>query len=203
MKNLIVLFVALSLLSCKKEPVYGPLNLKDGQEVELLVDHHYAADRDPLVKLPENINAGSSLSGFLERQAGYSYHVIATFRVNDPGLQDAPAYYYEFKKVISAEKYNGNESFTVQLIIAPVPGGPYIRLNKQGNDYYLIPDKLQLTYADTAVQTQLEEIWQNVQAIRANPTSTRPNWSRIKATVTHDPNKFGKAYLVQQLEFVK
>ena len=43
MKHILLIVLFLSLLSCKKDPVYGPLGLKDGQEVELLVDHRWGA----------------------------------------------------------------------------------------------------------------------------------------------------------------
>jgi len=56
------------------------------------------------------------------------------------------------------------------------------------------------------VKDQLEEIWQNVLEIRenweANHQSGRPKWKSIRATVTHDPGNFGKAYLVQRIEFL-
>lgn len=68
-------------------------------------------------------------------------------------------------------------------------------------------DKLELSYASQAVKDQLEEIWQNVVEMRTNweenHQSSLPKWKSIKATVTHDPANFGKAYLVQRIEFVQ
>ncbi|WP_406825237.1 hypothetical protein [Pedobacter sp. KACC 23697] len=84
-----------------------------------------------------------------------------------------------------------------------MPGGPVIKLSKTGTDYDLIPGKLKLTYADSTVQNELAEIWLNVQEIRAkSPKGQRPKWKAIKATVVHDPQQFGKASLVQQIQFV-
>lgn len=202
MRKLALLLLTLSFLSCKKEPVYGPLNLKNGQEVELLVDHRYGADKDILIKLPENLDAGTYLSGFDQRVPGTNYRIKARFRhLSDPP-QDGPSSYFEFVKVINQEQYKGSESFDIQLIVSYIPGGPIIRLNKTGSDYYFVPDKLQFTAANNTVAGQLEEIWQNVKEIRADwKLGLQPKWKAIKATVTHDPQKFGKAYLVQQIKF--
>jgi hypothetical protein len=203
MKRLFILFIAFAFVSCKKEKVYGPLNLKDGQEVELLVDHRYGSDQDQLLKFPENVATGASLTEFNEREPGYTYRVKARFKVYDPVLQDGPSYSFVFEKVISKVQYKGNEPFVVQLITSYIPGGPVIRLGKTGNEYYFVPDKLQLTFADSTVQNELEEIWLNAQEVRANwQKGQRPKWKAIKATVTHDPQKFGKAYLVKQIQFV-
>ncbi|WP_025146692.1 hypothetical protein [Pedobacter jeongneungensis] len=203
MKKLIVLFLAISFFSCKKEEVYGPFNLKNGQEVELLVDHRYGSDKDLLLKLPEKELAGASITGFDQREIGYTYHVKAKFHHDDNPPQDASSYSFIFTKIVSKEQYKGTESFDIQLITSYVPGGPVIRLSKTGNDYYFIPDKLQLTYANSTVQSQLEEIYQNALEVRANwQKGQLPKWKAIKATVTHDPQKFGKAYLLQQIQFI-
>jgi len=204
MKNLLLLLVTVfTFASCKKSERYGPLNLKNGEEVELLVSHRYGADNDQLVKLPGNVDAGASLWGFEEREPGYTYRVKARFNRDEVPAQDGPEYYFVFEKILSKEQYKGNEPFTVQLITNYVVGGPSIRLSKTGSDYYMIPNRLQLTYANSTIQNELEEIWINVQEIRANsPKGQGPKWKAIKATVTHDPQKFGKAYLVQQIQFM-
>jgi hypothetical protein len=203
MKKLFILFIAFALVSCKKEKVYGPLNLKDGQEVELLVDHRYGADQDQLLKFPENVAAGASLTEFNQREPGYIYRVKARFEhlTNPPA--DGSSDCFVFEKVISKEQYKGNEPFVVQLIVSYVPGGPNIRLRKTGDEYYFIPDKLQLTYTNSTIQNELEEIWLNAKEVRANwQQGQQPKWKAIKATVKHDPQKFGKAYLVQQIQFI-
>ncbi|MDQ0641490.1 hypothetical protein QF042_005055 [Pedobacter sp. W3I1] len=203
MKNLLILLIVFTFVSCKKSERYGPLNLKNGQEVELLVDHRYASDKDLLLKYPDNVNAGASLEEFDQREPGYTYRVKARFKVYDPPLQDGPSYSFVFEKVINKTQYKGTESFPVQLITSYIPGGPVIRMGKTGDDYYLIPDKLQLTYTNSTVQNELEEIWLNAQEIRANwQKGQRPKWKAITATVVHDPQKFGKAYLVQQIQFI-
>ena len=200
MRKLVLFLLTISFLSCKKDSRYGQLNLKNGQEVELLVDHRYGAEKDILIKMPENLDAGSYLSGFDQREAGTNYRVKARFRHLDNPPQDASSNYFEFVKVINQEKYKGTESFEIQMLVYYAVGGPTIRLSKTGNDYYFIPDKLQFTAANNTVAGQLEEIWQNVKEMRTNHT-LQPKWKAIKVTVTHDLQKFGKAYLVQQIQF--
>lgn len=204
MKNVLSLLLILVLFSCKKEPMYGPFKLKNGQEVDLLVDHRYGSDTDLTYKLPEKASAESPLIGFNDREPGYTYTVRARFRYDENPPQDATSSVFEFIKVVDKVQYKGSEPFNIQLIWSLIPGGPFIRMNKQGSDYYYISDKLQLTYANTSVQSQLEEVWQNALEMRTNPQANRlPKWKAVKATVIHDSSKFGKAYLVQSIQFIQ
>jgi len=202
MKNFLLLFCALFLISCSKEDVYGPLKLTNGQEVELLLDHRYASTNDRLLYLPSQEDAGAYLSGFEQREPGYTYRVKATFNYVENPPADGSSFWYNFVEVISKEQYKGNDPFEVQLIVSYVPGGPVIRIGKEGNDYFM-SDKIQLTYTNESVGKQLEEIWQNAAEIRQNwQLGQRPKWQAIKATVVHDQRAFGKAYLVQQIQFL-
>jgi len=206
MKYLSLIFFVLFLSACSKEEVYGPFKLKNGQEVELLVDHRYASANESLLILPQNKPAETSLRGFDDRKPGYNYRVKARLNVNPDPPQDGPDRWFNFIRVISEEKYQGNEPFEIMLIKSYVPGGPGISLRKTNDRYQYIQDKLELTYASQEVKDQLEEIWQNALEIRdsweLNHHVSNPKWKSIKATVTHDPDNFGKAYLVQRIDFV-
>lgn len=206
MKYLSLFFVVLFLSACAKEEVYGPFKLKNGQEVELLVDHRYESVNETLLILPQNQPAGMSLRGFDDRKPGYQYRVRARLNVNPNPPQDAPDRWFDLTSVISEEKYQGNEAFEILLIKSYVPGGPVISLRKTNDKYEYIQDKLELTYTSQTVKEQLEEIWKNALEIRdnweINHQQSDPKWKSIKATVTHDSNNFGKAYLVQRIDFV-
>jgi len=205
MKYFSFLIISLSLSSCSKDEVYEPHHLKNGQEVELLVDHRYESDDEQLLILPKNQASSLSVHGFSERKPGYVYHVMAKFNVTADLIQDAPDRWFNVTKIISEEKYQGNETFGVSLIKSIVPGGPVIYLTKKDGQYQYIQDKLELTPNSQIVKDQLEEIWLNAKEIR-DSWSTREKkelkWKLIKATVTHDPDKFGKAYLVHRIEFI-
>ena len=200
MKHLFLLFIAFSLISCDKEDLHGPNKLKDGQVVELLVDHKYGSTEDILIQLPNKVDADAFLRGFEERQPGFSYRVKARFVVADPSLQDAPAYWFELMEIRKKEQYTGNDAFQIELVHAFF--GPALKLSKKGNDYYFHAEKIQLTPANETVKGQLEEIWQNALAIRDNPTQPPAlKWKSIKANVIHDKQLIGKAYSVQNIHF--
>lgn len=204
MKYLSLLLFVLLFSACSKEEVYGPLKLKNGQEVELLVDHRYASANETLLILPQNKPAEMPLSGFSERKPGYIYRVKAHLHIEKNPPQDRSDRWFDFSSVVSEEKYQGNEPFDITLIKSFIPGGPVITLFKKDDQYQYIQDKLQLTYTSQTVKDQLEEIWQNALEIREkakNQQQSNPKWKSIKATVTHDPDKFGKAYLVRRIEF--
>lgn len=202
----LILFVVVLLAGCSKEEGYGPRNLKNGQEVELLVDHRYRSLDESLLLLPEKQPAEISLYSFLDREPGYNYRVKARMVVEKNPPQDGSAYHLEFLKVLSKEKYDGNESFNVALIQALVPSGPAIILRKQDGHYYFVSEKIELTYQDENIGNQLEEIWQHAKYIGENwkkpGIQEELKWRSIVATVVHDPEKFGKAYRVQAIEFV-
>lgn len=205
MKYLYLLIVVALFSACSKQELYGPYNLKDGQEVELAVDHRYGAVNDVLLMLPQNKPAEASLSGFPQRKPGYSYRVKATFHIDKNPAADGPDRFFEYKNLVKEEKYLGTDPFELQLIKSYIPGGPFISMGKTGEQYDYIPEKLQLTYTSQTVKNQLEEIYQHILEMRqswgtANQISI-PKWKSIKATVIHDPANFGKAYLVQRIEF--
>jgi hypothetical protein len=205
MKYLYVLLSVVFLSACKKDEVYGPYKLKNGQEVELLVSHRYAAINDPLMILPQNEPVALSIHGFEQRKPGYVYRVKAKFNVEANPPQDASDRWFNLTEVISEEKYQGNETFDIALIKSYIPGGPFISMRKIEGKYVYIQDKLELTYANETVKNQLEEISSFLEEAYKNweksKEMTEPKWKSIKATVTHDPDKFGTAYLVQHMEF--
>ncbi|WP_443937618.1 hypothetical protein [Pedobacter sp. MW01-1-1] len=202
MKFSFLLLCTICLFSCSKDKLIGPDNLKNGQVVELLVDHKYNSTNDPLILLPKNEITYTALAGFSDRQPGYSYRVKARFHHEENPPQDGPSYWYDFLNIVSKEAYKGNTTFEIQLIYSYVVGGPTIQISKKDANYYFVPDKIQLTYTSDAIKNQLEEIWLHAKEIRESSTIKQPKWTSIKATVTHDPQKFGSAYLVQNIQFL-
>ena len=113
MRYLYLLLTVLIISSCKKDEVYGPYKLKNGQEVELLVKHSYGAEDDQPIILPQNQPAGSYLSGLENRKPGYNYRVKATFIHDSNPPADAGDRSFVLKQVLSEEKYQGKESFHI------------------------------------------------------------------------------------------
>src|SRR5690606_4391620 len=156
MKYTYPLFVLLIVAACSKEEGHGPWNLRNGQEVEVMVGHRYAAIDDQLTLWPQNQTGNMHLYYFTDREPGYNYRVKARMVVPDIPPQDGPAYHLDFIKVISKEKYEGNDPFEIALIQSYVPAGPAIILLKEKNQYWF-GSKIQLTYHDEGIGRQLEE----------------------------------------------
>jgi len=207
MKYSVLLLLALSLVSCSDDETTGPWNLKNGQEVDLMIGHDYGSVSDEIVLLPQNKVANISLYGFADREPGYNYRVKARMVIEKNPPQDGSAYHFEFVDVVSKEKYEGNDSFEIALIQSPGFSGPVITLVKQDDRYFFVSDKLRLRYESDEVEEQLEEIWQNASYIRdtwqSSGIQSEIKWKAIRATVTHDPANFGKAYLVHHIEFTE
>ena len=206
MKHLIFFFAIILLAACSKKDNFSDWHLTNGQQVEVLVGHKYGAMDDALTLLPENKTGHLALYGFLDRKPGYIYHIQAKMVVPEIPPQDAPAYHLQFIKVISQEKYDGNEPFELSLIQSFVPGGPTLMLYKE-NGQYFFKSNIQLSFEDPEVGEQLEQIWQyNKELLKSAQTNQVPpplKWQSIKATVTHDPANFGKAYLVSAIELTQ
>lgn len=206
MKHLYFFLAALLFTACSKDETYGPLKLKDGQEVELLISHRYHSVNDEPLVMPHKASPQMSLYNFSEREPGYNYRVKAKMTAyTGPLMQDGgPTDHLTFIEVISKEKYEGNESFEIDLIQSYIPGGPKIMLFKEDGKYIFL-NNIQLTCKDNDVEAELEKIWEQQKEIQQNyknNMSSRSPWRSIRATVSHDPDNFSKAYLVHSLKFV-
>lgn len=206
MKYIYLLMAVTFLSACSKEELIGPSKLKNGQEVEVSVSDRYGTTDDPVLLLPSNKPAEMSLLGFMEREPGYHYRVKAKVIKPAEPPQDGSAYWLEFIQVLGKERTNTNAPFELALMQSFVPGGPIIRLRKEADKYYF-DDKLMLSYANEEVRQQLEEIWTFNKSLLESwqDTKTVPpmKWKAIKARVTHDPQLFGKAYLISEIQFTE
>lgn len=204
MKHIYLLIIGLIFAACSKEKTYSSYKLKEGQELELLVSNRYGAIDDKPLLMPQNSPIDLSLYYFYDREPGYAYRIKARMHVEKNPPQDGPAYYLEYIETLSKEKYEGNESFELELIQSYIPEGSQIILYKE-QEKYLLWAKIQATYRDAEIEEELEEIWQHQKEIHQNYKDniyTEPKWRSIRATVSHDPNNFGNAYLVQKLHFI-
>lgn len=207
MKLTHIVLLALIISSCSAENI-GPMGFEHGQEVEVFLDHHYGSVNDQPLLLPDRAKSEYSIHGFDEREPGYSYIVRATVHIdnNNPPIQDTAPYWLNFSEVISKEKHQSNESFEIELVQSYVPSGPVIMLQKYEDQFYFISEKISLTFTTEEVGVQLENIWRHNQEIRRayeNQKHLDLKWVAIKATVNHDPENFGKSYLVSHIDFTE
>lgn len=211
MKYFFLLLATFLFLACSKEEGYGRFNLKDGQEVELFVDHKYGAVGDVPLLLPQNEAPELPLSSFTSRKPGYNYRIKARMSAyKGPTMMDGgPGHSLIFTGIISEERYLGDESFRLSLVRSVIPGPNLVILRKEGEKFIHwleTGDEIELTDNDPMVGSKLEEIWQfnKGNLLYDNNHAPLPSkWRSIIATVTHDQENFGRAYLVSDLKFVE
>lgn len=87
MKYIYLLLTVFIISACSKDDI-GPMGLKHGQEVEVIVDHRYRAIDDRPLLLPNRKPSDYSLRGFDKREPGYIYTVKAKVHIDS----NAPPY---------------------------------------------------------------------------------------------------------------
>lgn len=199
MRYLYLFTTALMLFSCAKDDTFDPKKPKNGQIVELFVDHYYYVGNQRTFVIPDYEQG--SLYGFVERDLGYTYKVKARVNAPEEPPQDGPSYWFDFMETIQQEKYQGNETFTIPLIASLVPGGPFIALIKEDGVFHY--GGILLRPVDAEVEEQLEEIWQHRLELTQNFSGGKMTWEAIEATAKHDPDNYGKGYLIQQIAFTE
>lgn len=90
MKYFYLLFTVFIFSACSKDDI-GPMGLKHGQEVEVIIDHRYGAIDDRPLLLPNREPSEYRINGFNGREPGYTYKVKARVHLDrrDPPIQDA------------------------------------------------------------------------------------------------------------------
>src|SRR5687768_3409905 len=116
MKHIYLLFAILILAACSKDR-FDPSNPKNGQKVELLLDHYIDARDQRVLLLPRKESSHMSVSGFEERELGYTYKVKAKVYVSpEVVMDDGASSWFEFLEVISKEKYTVDQPFEINLV---------------------------------------------------------------------------------------
>ena len=204
MRYLYLILTVLIFNACSKEDGYGPFDIKEGQEVELLISDRLGAIGDVPLLLPQNENPGLPVSGFDDREAGYIYKVKAKMQAyHGPIMMDGGSgHSLVYLKTLSKEKQSGDQPFEISLIQSIVPGPDIIWLQREEDQYqYRLSsgETIQLTYHDPKVGEQLAEIWEYIQQLSTDDYPSTLKWKAIRLTVTHDPENFGIAYLVSHI----
>ncbi|MFC3560904.1 hypothetical protein [Pedobacter jamesrossensis] len=190
MRYLPILFLMLLSFGCSKEAV----NPKNGQIVELFVDHYEETGNQRIYLLPKNEKITTYLEGFSERELGYTYKVSAKAYYPKEPPQDGPDNWFIFEKVLSKTLSNNAELFTISLKYNSLFGSniafAYRNQVFEYGNYVLRPE-------NDAVKKQLEDLlllipkFQTDYQYAANVI--------INATVIHDPSNRAKGYLVKSV----
>lgn len=207
MRNVFFLFIVLAVIAACAKDEFNPLKPKTGQKVELFLDH-YVDVKDERVLLMSKKPSYMSLAGFGERELGYTYKVNAKVYVSEQLIMDDGVNsWFEFLGVISKNKYTSDNSFEIALVypIGFYSGGNLAvkkegDLFKYGSSHYILrfvngndKDFIEAMLGKEGVATLVN--YQEYQEYLQN--------MGLKAVVTHDPENYGKGYLVHGLKFNK
>lgn len=206
--------LVMGLTACEKTSEWG---FRNGETVNLTVGPHQGSTDDRLIVTKTKESTDMKLHDF-PRIPGYTYNVRAKFVILDNPPMDGSCCHFKFVKVLKKTKYNGNDVFKIQLIRSTLPDGDAILINKTEDGVFQFSyPSITLIPTDDIIKGKLEEM--NVEAARvaaafkqvlqsidpidvSDPKfNTILKWKHIIATVRHDPNNFGSAYIVEDISF--
>ena len=205
MRNLLFLLIVFSFAACSKDE-FNPSSPKNGQKADLFVDHYSDVRNQMIFLLPQKNASTLSLGGFQERELGYTYKVKAKVYVSpQPVMDDGANSWFEFVEVISKERYSGTDVFEIGLVYGMGFGGSggNLAIKKEG-DRYTYGAGGELRPVNAAVKNQLEEYLAKEKAI----TNSQEFFEyqqylgklALKAVVSHDPENYGKGYVVHEIK---
>ena len=207
MYKLMSLLFAFALVSCSKDE-FNPSDPRNGQKVELFVDHYNDVRNQMVFLLPGGEPSPLPLGGFEERKLGYTYKVKAKVRKSSqPVMDDGVNSWFEYTNLINKERYAGTESFEIGLVYPLGFGsGGSLAVRKEGE---------QLEYGGSGnlrpvnleVKRQLEDLLSREKEINSSEeySEYREYMSKLalRAVVSHDPENWGSGYLVHEIKFNK
>lgn len=210
MRNVFILFLVLSFVACSKDE-FNPLKPKNGQNVELFLDHYWDVNDQRAFLLPQKQPSSMSLRDLREvdeREPGYTYKVKAKVVVSKDEIQDGPNSWFELVEIVSKEKYTDDEPFEIGLIGHDLFGSYLSVKEEEGQILY---GNLLLNPTNVEVKQQLEAyIRQNEQLRDEFIESKDENKYReyqeylrklaLRAVVTHDSENLGKGYIVHSIK---
>lgn len=205
MNKFILLLIFISFVACSKDE-FNPSNPKEGQKAELFVDHYSDVRNQMVFLLPDKGPSPLSLRGFEERELGYSYKVKAkVYKSPQPVMDDGVNSWFEHIEVIKKERYTGTETFEIGLVYPlGFESGGGLAVRKEG-DHFEYGGGGNLRPANTEVKQQLEEFILKQQQIGTSEEykEYRAYMSKLdlRAVVVHDPENWGKGYLVREIRY--
>lgn len=208
MRNVFILFIVLAVITacCKDE--FNPLKPKNGQKAELFLDHYVDVKDERVLLWRQKESSRMGLAGFGERELGYTYRVKAKVYVSEQlVMDDGVNSWFEFDRLISKEKYTNEDSFEISLVnpIGFYSGGD-LAIKKEGDQFSYGDYGYSLRFVNEEDKVKIDGILlrggERVES--AEDYLVFQEYMRkmdLKAVVTHDPNNYGKGYLVHALKF--
>jgi hypothetical protein len=204
MRKIAFLAIALAFAGCSKDD-FNPSTPKNGQKAELFVDHYSDVRNQMVFLLPKRELSPLSLGGFKERELGYTYKVKAKVYISPQlVMDDGINSWFEYTEVISKEKYTSTEPFEIGLVhpMGWQSGGGLAV--KKDNDQYLYGAGGNLRPANREVKQQLDNLILKEKELGSAEkyAEFREYLSKMafRAVVTHDPENYGKGYVVHEIK---
>lgn len=215
MRNVLILFAVLTFITACSKNEFNPLKPKHGQKAELFLDHYRDVNDQRVFLWPEGGRSPLSLREFDERESGYVYKVKAKVVVSEYEIADDSNSWFELVDVISKEKYTGEETFEIGLVGGTFFGS-YLSIKEEEGQ--LLYGNLVLNPINEEVKQQLKGYIQKNEQIYAEMIEAKEEDKKtasqkydeyqtylrklaLKAIVSHDPENWGKGYLVHGLKF--
>jgi len=191
----VYLFLSFTLLlaACSKDDEFDRLNPKNGQVVELFVDHYISgSDQRIFLNADRKETLGTYVDKFPARELGYTYVIKAKVVVPSAEIMDVPSYWFDYISSIRKDKYEGQDTLTLPIYGAVGPF-PAVFVRKDADQY--LYSMGQLTAADNTVKANLDSAIAKAGVLLAQQPPAKPGALYVK----HDPNNYGKGYIVYRV----
>jgi hypothetical protein len=187
-----LLSFTLLFAACSKDK-FDPMKPKHGQVVELFVDHYISgSDARIFVNANRNEHLSTGVKNFSTRELGYTYVIKARVVAPDEPPMDGPSYWFDYINTISKDKYQGQDTLTLPIYGAVGPF-PAIFVRKETGQYYYSDG--QLAPFDNTVKANLDTAIVRAQELLMQSPPPQPGALYVK----HDPNNYGKGYIVYRV----
>jgi hypothetical protein len=188
----LLLTLTLLLAACSKDE-FDPLKPKNGEVVELFVDHYISgSDQRIFLSADRKKSLGTYVDKFPGRELGYTYVVKAKVVVPSEYLWDGPSYWFDYIETIRKEKFQGQDTLTLPIYGAVGPF-PTIFVRKETDQYYYSEGRL--TPVDNTVKANLDTAIAKAGTLLDQLPPPKPGALYVK----HDPNNYGKGYIVYRV----
>lgn len=190
----LLLTITLLFAACSKDKdKFDPSKPKDGQVLDLFVDH-YISGSDARIFLNANRNErlSTAVEDFTTRELGYTYVIKAKVVAPAQPPIDGPSYWFDYMETIRKDKYEGQDTITLPIYGAVGPF-PAVFVHKAADKYLYTGGEL--TPVNDAVKANLDSAIAKARALLMQSTPAKPGALYVK----HNPDNFGKSYIVYRV----
>ncbi len=189
----LLLSFTLLFVACSKDE-FDPSKPKNGQEVELYVDHYISGGNQRLfLKDDRDELLYTYVDNFEEREIGYTYLIKAKVVAPDQPPMDGPSYWFERIETIRKDKYQGQDTFALPLFGSAGPFTFFCLRKDTGNFSYY--SNYPLTAVNDLVQADLEKA-----LVKGPEMLNSGGFKVLNIFVKHDPANYTKGYIVYRVE---